>query len=191
MNLDLEGRVCVVAGDTRGIGAAAARMLSHEGARVLTAAHRGADIELDVTAADAGERLLDACPEPPWALVTNAAAGRTRAGDAVTEADWQERWEHQVMAPMRLMRALAPAMADAGGGRVVNVSAAEGAMRAAELSLSRLFAEAFAPRGVLVNSVTPGAGKEVASVIAFLCSEQASNVAGAVWAVHGATGATA
>ena len=54
MNLGLEGRVCVVTGGTRGIGAATARMLSQEGARVLTVARQGGDIELDVTAPDAG-----------------------------------------------------------------------------------------------------------------------------------------
>ena len=58
MNLGLEGRVCVVTGGTRGIGAATARMLSQEGARVLTVARHGGDIELDVTAVDAGERVL-------------------------------------------------------------------------------------------------------------------------------------
>jgi 3-oxoacyl-[acyl-carrier protein] reductase len=68
---------------------------------------------------------------------------------------------------MRLMHVLAPAMAQAGGGRVVNVcssagkrpSATNGAYsvtKAAQLSLSRLFADLHAPAGVLVNAVTPG-----------------------------------
>jgi 3-oxoacyl-[acyl-carrier protein] reductase len=73
------------------------------------------------------------------------------------------------MAPMRLMRAFAPAMAEAGGGRIVNVSSSSGrrpsgrldasysVTKAAELSLSRLFADQFAAKGVLVNAVTPGA----------------------------------
>jgi 3-oxoacyl-[acyl-carrier protein] reductase len=239
MNLGLEGRVCVVTGGTRGIGAATARMLSQEGATVLTVARRGADIELDVTAADAGERVLSACPQPPWALVNSAGTSQARALEDLTDADWQEQWELHVMAPMRLMRALAPAMADAGGGRLVNVSSSSGrrpsgrldasysVTKAAVLSLSRVFADAFAARGVLVNAVTPGAVEgelwksaggladqiaarsgstreevlaatraspplgrmgtddEVAAVITFLCSERASNVTGAAWAVDG------
>ena len=169
MNLGLEGRVCVVTGGTRGIGAATARMLSQEGARVLSVGRSGGDVELDVTAPDAPDRLLAACPEPPWALVNNAGATRARAIEDLTDEDWQQQWELHLMAPMRLMRAIAPAMAEAGGGRIVNVSSSSGrrpsgrldaaysVTKAAELSLSRVFADAFAARGVLVNAVTPGA----------------------------------
>jgi 3-oxoacyl-[acyl-carrier protein] reductase len=239
MNLGLEGRVCVVTGGTRGIGAATARMLAQEGARVLSVARSGADLELDVTAPDAGERLLEACPDTPWALVNNAGTSRARALHDLTDADWQEQWDLHVMAPMRLMRAVAPAMAEAGGGRIVNVSSSSGrrpsgrldasysVTKAAELSLSRVFADAFASKGVLVNAVAPGpvegelwqgeggladqiaartgqtrdavleatrsspplgrmgTDDEIAAVIAFLCSERASNVAGAAWAVDG------
>ena len=239
MNLGLEGRVCVVTGGTRGIGAATARMLAQEGATVLSVSRHGADVELDVTDPDAAERLLEACPDTPWALVNNAGTSQARALDDLTDADWQEQWELHVMAPMRLMRALAPVMAEAGGGRIVNVSSSSGrrpssrldaaysVTKAAELSLSRVFADAFAAKGVLVNAVTPGpvegelwleeggladqlaarTGKtrdevlestrsgppigrmatedEVAAAIAFLCSERASYVAGAGWAVDG------
>jgi NAD(P)-dependent dehydrogenase (short-subunit alcohol dehydrogenase family) len=241
MNLGLEGRVCVVTGGTRGIGAATARMLAQEGARVLTVARSGGDLELDVTAPDAGELVLQACPEPPWALVNNAGTSRARGLDDLSDAAWQEQWELHVMAPMRLMRAIVPTMAEAGGGRIVNVSSSAGrrpsrrldasysVTKAAQLSLSRVYADTFAASGVLVNAVTPGAiegelwteeggladqlaarsGKtrdevlestrtsppvgrmgtddEVAAVIAFLCSERASNVAGAAWAVDGGT----
>ena len=54
-------------------------------------------------------------PAPPWALVNAAGTSRARPLDELTDADWQAQWELHVMAPMRLMRALAPAMA--GGGR--------------------------------------------------------------------------
>ena len=169
MNLGLDGRVCLVTGGTRGIGAATARMLSQEGARVLTVARSGADLELDVTAPEAGARALDACPEAPWALVNNAGISQARALEELADADWQAQWELHVMAPMRLMRAFAPAMAAAGGGRIVNVSSSSGkrpsgrldacysVTKAAALSLSRVFADRFAAQGVLVNAVTPGA----------------------------------
>jgi 3-oxoacyl-[acyl-carrier protein] reductase len=168
MNLGLEGRVCVVTGATRGIGAATARMLAQEGARVLTVARAEADLELDVTAPDAGERVLEACPDTPWALVNNAGASRARSLDELADEDWQRQWELHVMAPMRLMRALAPAMAEAGGGRVVNVASSSGrrpsrrldasysVTKAAQLSLSRVFADGWSGRGVLVNAIAPG-----------------------------------
>jgi 3-oxoacyl-[acyl-carrier protein] reductase len=239
MELGLEGRVCVITGGTRGIGAATARMLAAEGARALTVARSGADIELDLTAADAGERLLAACPEAPWALVNNAGTAGTRTLDELSDDDWNEQWELHVMAAMRVMKAFAPAMAEAGGGRIVNVSSSSGrrpsqrldpaysVTKAAQLSLSRLFAERWAAQGVLVNAVLPGTtgtplwlaeggladqvaartgssreevlesthakaltGRmgtedEIAAVIVFLCSEQASNVVGAAWSVDG------
>jgi 3-oxoacyl-[acyl-carrier protein] reductase len=168
LNLGLDGKLCVVTGATRGIGAATARMLAQEGARVLSVARHDADVELDVTAPDAGERLLAACPDPPWALVNNAGGSRARPLDEVTDEVWQAQWELHVMGPMRLMRALAPAMAEAGGGRIVNVASSSGkrpsrrldasysVTKAAQLSLSRLFADQFSGKGVLVNAVAPG-----------------------------------
>src|SRR4051812_20657144 len=168
MNLGLEGRVCVVTGGTRGIGAATVRMLAQEGARVLSVARTGADLELDVTVPDAGERVLDACPDTPWALVNDAGTSQARALDDLSDADWQAQWELHVMAPMRLMRAVAPAMAEAGGGRIVNVSSSSGrrpsgrldasysVTKAAQLSLSRGFADAWGARAVLVKALHPG-----------------------------------
>jgi 3-oxoacyl-[acyl-carrier protein] reductase len=239
VNLGLEGKVCVVTGATRGIGASTARMLSQEGASVLSVARSGADLDLDVTAGDAGDRVLEACPSAPWALVNAAGTGRARPLDELSDADWHAQWELHVMGAMRLMRALAPVMAEAGGGRIVNVASSSGkrpssrldasysVTKAAQLSLSRVFADAWAARDVLVNAVTPGpvegetwtgeggladqlaarTGKtrdevlestgsglprgrmgtedETAAVIVFLCSEPASNVAGAAWSVDG------
>ncbi len=117
---------------------------------------------------DAGERLLAACPDTPWALVNNAGTSRTRTIEELTDDDWNEQWELHVMAGMRLMKAVAPVMAEAGGGRIVNVSSSSGrrpsqtldaaysVTKAAQLSLSRVFAERWAEHGVLVNAVLPG-----------------------------------
>jgi 3-oxoacyl-[acyl-carrier protein] reductase len=239
MDLGLEGRLCVVTGGTRGIGGATARMLEREGARVLRVARSGADVNVDVADPAAVERVVSACDATPWALVNNAGFSRARPLEELTDDDWREQWELHVMAPMRLMRALAPRMAEAGGGRIVNVSSSSGkrpsgrldpsysVTKAAELSLSRVFADRFAAQGVLVNAVTPGAAEtpawmaeggladeigartgstrqevlaancsrapvgrmgtedEIAAVIVFLCSEAASNVAGAAWSVDG------
>jgi NAD(P)-dependent dehydrogenase (short-subunit alcohol dehydrogenase family) len=68
---------------------------------------------------------------------------------------------------MRLMRRFAPAMAERGWGRIVNVTSSAGkrpsqtwpaysVAKAAQHSLSRLYADFWAPSGVLVNVVAPG-----------------------------------
>jgi len=170
MELGLEGKACVVTGGSRGIGAAAARLLREEGARVLTVSRTGADLDLDVTDRDAADRIVAECGErlgPVDVLVNNAGTSEAKPLDELTDEDWQRQWELHVMAPMRLMRALAPGMADRGGGRIVNVCSSSGkrpsltnaaysVTKSAQLSLSRTFADAYAADGVLVNAVAPG-----------------------------------
>ena len=56
-----------------------AELLAAEGAEVLAISRSGGDLELDVSAPDAAERVLEACPAP-WALVNNA--GGTRGAPA-------------------------------------------------------------------------------------------------------------
>jgi 3-oxoacyl-[acyl-carrier protein] reductase len=226
--------VVLVARDRETLGEAAAACAA-EGGRAI-------GLALDVTEPEAGERAVEACREAfdaPWALVNNAGIARTHSLEEMEDSQWQEEWDVHVMASMRFMRAAAPVMAERGGGRVVNVASsaakrpsasldpAYSVTKAAQLSLSRVFADHYAGRGVLVNAVTPGAvagsmwlseggladqlgerrgtareevlegtasrmplGRmaqedEIAAVIVFLCSERASNVVGAAWAVDG------
>jgi 3-oxoacyl-[acyl-carrier protein] reductase len=100
-------------------------------------------------------------------LVNNAGTARWRDLEDVPEEDWYAAWELNVMAPLRLMRIAAPAMRERGWGRIVNVSSSAGkrpsasmpeysVAKAAELSLSRLFADRYAPDGVLINAICPG-----------------------------------
>ncbi len=260
MDLGLRDRACIVSGASRGIGRATALMLAGEGAAVVLAGRSGEALDelaetcraaggraetvaLDVTSRDAGERLVDLCLTRLGridALINNAGTSAVKTVEQLTDEDWQTQWELHVMAPMRLMRAAAPAMAERGWGRIVNVSSSSGkrpsktnmaysVTKAAELSLSRAFADQYVDRGVLINSVAPGpvgtelwlapggladqnarargisreqalelavAGvprgrladeDEIAAVIVFLCSELASNVAGAAWSVDGGT----
>jgi 3-oxoacyl-[acyl-carrier protein] reductase len=182
MDLGLQGRICVVTGASRGIGLATAARLRQEGAEVLMVA-RGArelgrsapagaaTLALDVTASDAPARVEEACRKllgAPDVLVNNAGTSFARAPEQLSDEDWQSQWELHVMASMRLMRALAPGMAERGWGRIVNVCSSAGkrpsltnvayaVTKAAQLSLSRAYADIYAARGVLVNAVAPGA----------------------------------
>jgi 3-oxoacyl-[acyl-carrier protein] reductase len=241
MDLGIAGRVAVVTGAGRGIGAATADLLEAEGTRVVRASRRDG---VDVTAPEAAQLIADRAGAPVDILVNNAGTSFVRGLDELTDEDWNAQWELHVMASMRLMRAFAPGMAERGWGRIVNVASSSGkrpsltnaaysVTKAAQLSLSRVFADTYGPRGVLVNAVAPGpvasplwtdeggladqaaaarglpsrdealevqASKttlgrfgepdEIASVIAFLCSERAANVSGAAWSVDGGVVAT-
>jgi 3-oxoacyl-[acyl-carrier protein] reductase len=127
-------------------------------------------LRLDVTDEDAGERMLTAAEQRFGALdvlVNNAGAAKWRDLDEVPDEDWRAQYELNVMAPLRAMRAAAPRMAERGWGRIVNVASTAGkrpsaampeysVAKAAELSLSRLFADRYAKSGVLVNAICPG-----------------------------------
>jgi 3-oxoacyl-[acyl-carrier protein] reductase len=100
-------------------------------------------------------------------LVNNAGTARRRDLEDVPDEDWQAAWELNVMAPLRAMRAAVPGMTERGWGRIVNVSSSAGkrpstetaeysVAKAAELSLSRVFADRYADSGVLVNAICPG-----------------------------------
>ncbi len=191
MDLGLSGRACVVTGASRGIGRATARMLCAEGADVLLVARsedrlieaadecaaageaaggRAESLVADVTEAAAADRIVTETSQRLGqldVLVNNAGTARWRDLDDVPDEDWYAAWEINVMAPLRLMRAVAPPMRDRGWGRIVNVSSTAGkrpsaamaeysVAKAAELSLSRLFADRYAPHNVLVNAICPG-----------------------------------
>ncbi|HVL31384.1 MAG TPA: SDR family oxidoreductase [Solirubrobacteraceae bacterium] len=172
MELGLTGKACIVTGATRGIGLATVRLLEAEGARVLSVARSGDDVfRADVTDHDDDERIVAECVERFGAvdvLVNNAGTSFVRTLEDLTDDEWQSQWELHVMGPMRLMRAAAPRMAAAGGGRIVNVCSSAGkrpsltnpayaVTKAAQLSLSRVFADRYAADDVLVNAVAPGA----------------------------------
>jgi 3-oxoacyl-[acyl-carrier protein] reductase len=255
MELGIQGRACVVTGASRGIGLATARALAAEGARVLLVARRedalsdaAASIDgdvrtlaQDVTDPDAAERVVAECERGFGqidVLVNNAGTSSARSLDELTDAEWDEQWALHVMASLRLMRVAAPRMAERDWGRIVNVGSSSGkrpslsnaaytVSKAAQHMLSRVFADTYAARGVLVNTVAPGPVEsplwmeeggladqaaeaqgvsrdealdaarakipigrfatedEIAAVIAFLCSERASDVVGANWSVDG------
>jgi 3-oxoacyl-[acyl-carrier protein] reductase len=184
MDLGIGGRACIVTGASRGIGLATARLLSEEGARVLLVARdeqaldearsslvsESAALAADVTDPAAADRIVEECERRFGALdvlVSGAGTSRARSLEELSDEEWGEQWQLHVMASMRLMRVAAPRMADRGWGRIVNVGSSSGkrpslsnaaysVTKAAQHALSRVFADTYADRGVLVNAVAPG-----------------------------------
>jgi 3-oxoacyl-[acyl-carrier protein] reductase len=255
MDLGLRDTGCVVTGASLGIGRAVAIRLADEGARVLLVARsqdglaesarrcgdRAATLAIDITRVDAAERIDKAARDhlgDVEVLVNNAGMSSLSPLDTITIEEMQAHLDVSVLGPMRLMRQFVPAMAQRGAGAVVNVASIAGrrpsstnlaysVAKAAQLNLTRAFADHYAGRGVRINAVNPGPvasplwvapggladqhaarrgisreqvmadnrtatpqGRyadpdEIAAVVVFLCSEQASNVVGAGWQTDG------
>lgn len=191
MDLGIAGRACVVTGAGRGIGRATARMLCEAGGQVLLVSRteaeiaaaaadagragaasngRAAHLAIDITEPDAAEKIAAEANDRFGSLdvlVNNAGISIWRALEDIPDADWDAAHALNVLAPMRLMRASVPGMAERGWGRVVNVASSAAkrpspmmgeysVAKAGMLSLSRLYADRYASDGVLVNAICPG-----------------------------------
>lgn len=178
MDLLLRDTVCIVTGSTAGIGLATARLLAAEGARVVTTGRRdeapGAGEALHVAAdlARAGEpervvRETERRLGRVDCLVNNVGVALQRTFEEVTDEQWDELWQLNVMSYVRTIRAVLPGMKQRGSGVIVNVSSTAGkrpsasmpdysVTKSAVLSLSRLIADVYAKDGIRSNAVTPG-----------------------------------
>jgi 3-oxoacyl-[acyl-carrier protein] reductase len=178
LDLGLQDRVCVVTGSTAGIGLETARMLAQEGARVVTcgrseeapgvgeALHVAADLASPEAPSELAARTQGELG-PIDVLVNNVGVAYQIGFDELSEDDWEEMWQLNVMSYVRAVNAVLPAMRERGSGRIVNVSSTAGkrpstgmpnysVTKAAVLSLSRLVADIYAKDGILCNAVTPG-----------------------------------
>ena len=183
MDLGLNDKICIVTGSTYGIGLETARQLAAEGARVVVSGRDPGRVER--ARKDASAALGVACdlsePEAPGALiaqtvselggldclVNNVGAAYQRTFEELSERDWEEQWQLNVMSCVRAIRAAIPHLRARGGGAIVNVSSSAGkrpstsmpdysVMKAAQLSLSRLIADLYSGEGIRCNAVTPG-----------------------------------
>ena len=179
MDLGLRDRVCLVTGSTAGIGLETARLLVTEGAHVVVTGRDAARVErarketgaaagvaADLATAAGAERLF-ADAGPVDCLVNNVGEAYQISFDDLTDEQWDSMWQLNVMSYVRCIRAVLPAMREAGRGVIVNVSSTAGkrpstgmpnysVTKAAVLSLSRLVADLYAKDGVRCNAVAPG-----------------------------------
>jgi len=183
MAQSLEGKVAIVTGASRGIGAAIAAELAREGASIMLAA-RSADL-LRARAAEIGERAAVHVADlresqVPAALaaatvarfgridIIAASAGTTKRGDflELSDADWDDGFALKFFAHMRLIRAAWPelkksrgsvVMISGIGGRTPGAQfAIGGSVNAALLSLTKALADRAVVDGIRVNTINPG-----------------------------------
>jgi NAD(P)-dependent dehydrogenase (short-subunit alcohol dehydrogenase family) len=178
VDLGLRDSVCLVTGSTAGIGLETARLLAAEGARVATCGRSGdgpgvgeaLHVAADLSQRGEPERLVREVEQqlgPVDALVNNVGLAVQRSFDEVTDDDWDELWQLNVMSYVRTIRAALPGMRERKRGAIVNVSSSAGkrpstampdysVTKAAVLSLSRLIADLYGKDGIRSNAVTPG-----------------------------------
>ena len=178
MDLGLRDRVCVVTGSTGGIGLAAARLLASEGAQVVTAGRRdqppgvgeALHVACDLSRAGAPEAVVDRALGELGrvdCLVNNVGVAYQAGFDELTDEQWDDLWQLNVMSFVRAIRAVLPSMRARRDGVIVNVSSTAGkrpstgmpnysVTKAAVLSLSRLVADTYGTDGIRCNAVAPG-----------------------------------
>lgn len=173
----LDGRRALVTGAGRGTGAAIAARLRQAGATVLTVARTTRSdrpepdlfIAADLTTADGVSTVVDRVGGVDI-LVHTLGGSQSPAGGfaALTDEAWATELQLNLLAAVRLDRALVPGMLEAGRGVVVHVSSIQrrmplydatlgyAAAKAALTTYSKGLATEVGPRGVRVNVVSPG-----------------------------------
>jgi 3-oxoacyl-[acyl-carrier protein] reductase len=158
------GKLALVTGAARGIGASIAETLERDGAQVVRLDVAGADIELDITAADAPDALARHFADGLDVIVHNAGVTKDRTLAKMPEDRWQSLMEVNLIAPERITDALLPRLRD--DGRIVCVSSMSGiAGNAGQTNYATSKAgviglvQTLAPRlerGLTANAVAPG-----------------------------------
>jgi NAD(P)-dependent dehydrogenase (short-subunit alcohol dehydrogenase family) len=189
MGTRLHGRTALVTGATSNIGRAIAIAFGAEGASVVVSgrdARRGAEVVQTIAAAGGRASFVPALLDgsahasrqlatdaagafgaPLDVLVNNAGIFPGDATAATDEATFDEVFAVNVKAPFFLTAAIAPQMAERGGGAIINLgswvarlgipigslyASTKGAME----TLTRAWAAEFGPAGVRVNAISPG-----------------------------------
>ena len=182
MDLGLEGQVAVVTGASKGIGLAVVRRLAAEGATVVAGARTvdsldGIDgvtaIAVDLGQPGGPEALVGQALEHHGrvdVLVNNVGRVQLRLEGflATTDADFEASLQLNFFAALRATRAAVAAMVEQGSGTIVNVASVNaffhpdglvidyGAAKAALLNTSKALSQELGPKGIRINSVSPG-----------------------------------
>jgi NAD(P)-dependent dehydrogenase (short-subunit alcohol dehydrogenase family) len=182
MDLELQGRVAVVTGASKGIGLAVVRTLVGEGMHVvggaltvesLDAIDGVTAVALDLVDPAGSARLVQEAVERHGridVLVNNVGGVKLRLNGflEVSDDDFEASLQLNLFAPLRATRAAVSAMLDRGGGTIVNVASVNsffhpdglvidyGAAKAALLNVAKALSQELGPKGIRINSISPG-----------------------------------
>src|SRR5579862_7839975 len=178
---EFKGKRVLVTGGTKGIGAAIARRLKLSGASVATTARSepaagqapAISIKADLGTANGVKNVVDRI-QHEWGgldiLVNNVGGTETKAGgfEVLSDEDWQRILDVNLLAAVRLDRALLPGMIERKSGVVIHISSvahrlpfpnstlAYAAAKGALATYSKGLAKGVAPKGVRVTMISPG-----------------------------------
>lgn len=177
---ELDGKVAIVTGGARGIGAGIAAALAGAGAKVARVDQNAppavadperdlalvADVTDEAQVGDAVGAVLER-----WGridvLVNNAGFAPSEPIEEITGERWRQIVDVNLGGAFYFSRAVLPTMTAQGAGRIINIGSQLGLTGAAELchyaaakaglhGLTKSLARELAPRGILVNAVAPG-----------------------------------
>lgn len=181
----LDGKVAIVTGAARGIGATIAEVFARDGARVVaidvesaaealaeTASHVGGTaLWLDVTAEDAVDKITEHLREHHGGhadiLVNNAGITRDKLLANMDDARWDAVLAVNLLAPLRLTEGLVGNGSIGEGGRIVGLSSMAGiagnrgqtnyaTTKAGMIGLTQALAPELYGKGITINAVAPG-----------------------------------